>query len=462
MLNPIGLLAATAVMIPILVHLWRVRKGKTLRIGSIALIEGSARTRSTSLRIHNWPLFLLRCLLIFTLAFLLASPVWQKDVKANAKGWILIPAAEQHIAYAAYKQKIDSLLAAQWELHEFGNGFIDLSPKELGASPAPVEWQQGGQAGRPRIYYDPGEPVEVRPWALVKELDTRLPAGYPVQVFASNSLSQYAGARPNTHLSLQWHSYAPIENTAYNPNTAGADSATTNITIYPGNNLADARYVKAALEAIAEATGKRFQITSLTGNQTPQVPQQLIIRLDEQPATQLLQNLTTNGILFQYDTGKVIDQPSYLQHPSSAAPGNNQYKIHRYVTGPAEGHPVWTLANGLPLLTVEDTAGKQAYHYKSRFNPGWGDLVWEDGFAALLLPFAIPVTNIDIAYDQRALDDRQAIPQPATGKKNNAINNTNGHNASQYSLTTLLGIIAGLLFTAERILAWWQQRPQHA
>ena len=70
----IGFLAATGIIVPLIVHLWNVKKGKTLKIGSIILLGESAKQSSKSFQIKDWLLFLLRSLLIIIIAFLLAEP----------------------------------------------------------------------------------------------------------------------------------------------------------------------------------------------------------------------------------------------------------------------------------------------------------------------------------------------------------------------------------------------------
>lgn len=495
LLNPIGLLAATAVLIPILVHLWRVRKGKTLRIGSIALITSSARSTSNSLRIHNWPLFLLRCLLVLLLACLLAAPVWQpKPVKGNT-GWILIPKADRHLAYLQYRPLIDSLLTAHWELHDLGDGFTTFTIEEaLANDPSSTDWP-GGQAGKPRIYYEVEEAAPVRPWPLLQQLDNRLPADARVYVFTSNNLAQYGGVRPTTHLALQWRSYTTIDTVGSNivqswigtkqtlmairqhttpagnyftketlaTPPPGIDTSITRISLYPGNNTADARYVKAALQAIGEATGRRIDIETLLGNQRPVTPQQFIIRLDDQPAGELLSSLADHGSLFLYDTGQLIKQTTWLREPAYTAAGTQQQKVYQYIKGSAAGNTIWSLANGLPLLTVESVAGKQIFHYKSRFNPAWSDLVWEDGFAASLLPFVVPAKEPDSLPDYRRIADRQAMPSYSGERKAIAASN-DAHNNSDRNrpLMGAFAFIALLVFIAERFLAYRQQRQHHA
>ncbi|NII29760.1 hypothetical protein HB364_32075 [Pseudoflavitalea sp. X16] len=482
LLYPIALLAGAAVMIPVLVHLWHVRKGKTRRVGSIALLTTPSRQRARNLRITNWPLFLLRCLLLLLLALLLAKPVWITErSQSKQAGWILIPQAQLKTAYAQYRPQIDSLLAAGLELHNFSTGFKQLQLKD---SIQPIGIMDGCLPG------DTYEAVVSR-WSLLKVLDANLPPSFPLHVFINNRLSPYHGDRPVTHLNLYWHSFSQgdsiiespvlsyvttdgkIKNIArvttpqgnyYQEEKAGAlftttpDTSIIRVAIYAGKNTADARYVKAAIQAIGTFTGKRIDITTPANGQFPSAPQNLIVRLEEYPDTTLLSYTTPEGILFQYDTGAVVSTTSWLQQGASIAGEGRRPTIYRYVTGPVQGTPVWTLANGIPILTVEEQEGKRMYHYKSRFNPAWGDLVWEDGFVKTWLPLVIQLPANDVQGDLRKIDDRMVVPvDTAIGSRQSAISNP------QSSIASLVWMMAFIVLSIERLLTYRQaQRMQDA
>lgn len=495
LLNPIGLLAATAVLIPILVHLWRERKGKTLRIGSITLLGNNNRSRSSSLRIFNWPLFLLRCLLLLLLACILAQPVWQQAPVANGpKGWILIPKAERRIAYQHYQSQIDSLLAANWELHDLFTGFKKFAIGDAGDSLAtgPV----GTAPSLSRHSPDPIQTLSTEPWRMLRELETVLPAGYPVQVFTSNQVVQYQGSRPSSTFDIGWHSYPLADSLRHDalaawiapdqslrtldeittpagnryvgttPATVSGhvDTSVLRITICPGSNPADARYLLAALRAIGEVNGRRMQLTTLAPGQTVAVPQHLIFLLDTIPAPPLA-TLADGGSLFRYDTGRIRPFASWQQAASLASGNGLHNRVYRYAVGEPVGRPVWTLANGQELLTVQDTAARQVYHFKGRFNPASTDMVWEDGFVQQLLPLILPAPDRSALVDLRSIDDRQAIPARSTAPRpvNIATTFPMTDTSTGTDLIPWIGLLSLLVFAVERILVYQQQKnTRHA
>ena len=504
LLNPIALLAGAAVIIPVLVHLWNVRKGKTLRVGSIALLTVSARKRSSRLRINNWPLFLLRCLLLLLLALLLAGPVWNKSPQAGAPGWVLIPQQQLRTAYAQYKPQIDSLLAAGLELHNLSPGFEHL---QLRDSLQPIGIADGCMPS------DDMDESMISRWSLLKVLDARLPKAFPLHVFVNNRFPAYHGQRPETQLTLHWHSFSSGDSIVQTPAlsyittdgkinlvdrvstpqgnyyqakkdgailTSAIDTSIIRVTIYPGKYIADAQYIKAAIQAIGQFTGRRIDLTTLSAGQFPAVDQQLIFRLDEfaitgrgqpkfTPANNLLTYIAPKGILFQYDTGTATPTSSWWQPGTSISGEGISHKVYQYTNGPVQGTPVWTLANGAPLLTVMEQEGKLVYHYKGRFHPAWSDLVWEDAFVKTLLPLVMPASVQDTLPDLRVIDDRQVKPgrriqntEDRIQKTGDRIQHTEYRRqntvSSMSNLSNMLWMIVFIVFVAERIMVYRQQQ----
>src|ERR1700748_1200800 len=92
LLNPIWLSALAALVIPVVIHLWNIRPGKTLKVGSIALMEASEQKSSRSIKLSDLLLLLVRCLLLALVAFILSAPFLQRYINSGSiKGWLLIP-----------------------------------------------------------------------------------------------------------------------------------------------------------------------------------------------------------------------------------------------------------------------------------------------------------------------------------------------------------------------------------
>lgn len=162
LLNPTWLFAIAALSIPVVIHLWNIRPGKTLKVGSIALVEASSRKNSRSFNLLEILLLIIRCLFLLLLAVLLAQPYWSQLIKpAKSKGWVLIPKQHVHQVYQQYKLKVDSLTKAGYELHYFNTGFALIDTLKF------------------KTMADSGKSV-VKNWTLLKELGQQIPANYPL------------------------------------------------------------------------------------------------------------------------------------------------------------------------------------------------------------------------------------------------------------------------------------------
>jgi len=124
LLQPIWLFAISGIAIPIIIHLWNNRKGKTLKVGSILLVQESATQQARSFRLTQLFLLMLRCLLIIILSLLIAQPVWKTNLTSvNEKGWLLIEKQKVQEAYKNFKPTIDSLISSGYKFHYFNIGF---------------------------------------------------------------------------------------------------------------------------------------------------------------------------------------------------------------------------------------------------------------------------------------------------------------------------------------------------
>jgi hypothetical protein len=111
---------------------------------------------------------------------------------------------------------------------------------------------------------------------------------------------------------------------------------------------------------------------------------------------------------------------------------------------------VWQEASGKPVLALEQQGTTKLYHFYSRFNPGWNDLVWSDTFPAWLLQLIQkPAYNNSNTNDKRVLSHQQYFPQLSTNTHTIAASkNVETKNPAKYFWLALL-----LVFAAERWLA---------
>ena len=163
LLEPIWLVAMSGIVAPVLIHLWNDRRGRVLRIGSVALLAGASKRMSWRRRISQWWLLIVRCLLLMALALLLAGPYWQR--RPHGKGWVLID------GNGPYQGMIDSLVARGYERHVLSD--------------------------------------TVNYWAGFRAADREAPAGLPFYIFTPGLISKFSGMRPSTSREAYWYTYAP-------------------------------------------------------------------------------------------------------------------------------------------------------------------------------------------------------------------------------------------------------------
>ncbi|WP_343524294.1 BatA domain-containing protein [Pedobacter sp.] len=443
-LYPIGLFALAGIIVPLIIHLWNVKQGKTLKIGSIALLGESSSARSKSFRINDWLLFILRCLLLLLLAFLVAQPYLNKIVSVNRKtGWILIEKNNFQKVFNAHKNTIDSLLKKGYEIHDFNVGFSPLTLKDT-----------SGQV-------IPNSPLSYT--ALLTAANTVIPEGTPVYLFADHRLNRLGNELPAINYRLSWISLKQSDtlsnwiatyagkkyeaksnpsNTSYQALNS-SDAPPIRVTIYEKPGTTDRKYLIAALKAIESFTRRKVLINATT--------EKAAIGFwlsDETVSAGFRSSLEPDGTLFQYEKGKIFTTPSFinmdgkqLRLSKSVAPGNYAEKL-------------WTDGFGNAILAKEKTGSLRTFHFYCRFNPQWSELVWDPIFVKALMPIVIHDKDPgDFGFEDNPADQRIASPEQnevikahKTASETKTIRNS--------PLAALFWIAALLILATERILSF--------
>jgi hypothetical protein len=469
--NPIALLAAAAVIIPVLIHLWNKRKGKTLRVGSISLLTENNKTTSRNIRITEWPLLLLRCLLILLIAFLLAQPFWQNKPGKNKEGWIMVRDHELATAYKQQQTLIDSLIRQGFQLRNFASQTNQLSINDTS------------------LYTLTGASTPAC-WSIIKYLDAALPADFPVYIISDRSVADFSGNRPSTQLDLHWinidqpdtsdttvaEAYTDTdkqlmllkkistttgnyyETSAAPATLSGNDNNVVNISIHAGPNSADAKYLRAALEAIAAYTNRNIVIN---GSEATDKQQAVFWLMDTEPDAKIINSIAQGGMMFRYANtdSSVIKIPSPISTGSSLIGGRDADIFYQYAATSSKGSSEWTLGNGFPILSSEIKDGKKIIYFSSRFNPQWTDIVWNESMARLLLPIVLR-RPVDKGKDLRQLSTEQAATHYAKEKQNGSIDDAGFLHRTDLSFA--LWIITFVVFALERIIAHRQPKIKNA
>ncbi|MVN90912.1 BatA domain-containing protein [Mucilaginibacter aquatilis] len=501
-LNPVWFIGIAAVIIPVLIHLWNIRTGKLLKVGSIALIEAASRKSSRSFKLLDILLFILRCLLLLLLALLMALPVWQKQVPAaKAKGWVVIPRERLSETYQKFKPQVDSLTQAGYEFHYFNHGFGKSDLKQIFLNPKDSIKTQNPCAGN----Y----------WGLIKELNLKADASLPICLFTPNQFKHFKGSRPNVALNLKWQTYTPADSVTtwihdawFTPNgnirvvqgkstpsgitfsfknvkasngsnevyiiqTTGSnasiklnnsklpainiDAKNTQVIIYTDNYKLDANYVKAALQAVSQFNQRNISIKTVYNISAIPKNADWLFWLSDKPVG----NASAQNI-FTYQSGKVTSINSWMSNAGRFATSladDDRTQLFKTITvANTKGQPVWQDGFGNPVLTKEQQGSNKLYRFYNRFNPAYNNLVWSSNFPAWMLQLMIDEKPVNPAYDKRTLSASQYMPHVSTNKPAS----TTAKITETTSLSRYFWLALIIVFATERWLANRKPKPSVA
>jgi hypothetical protein len=449
-LQPIWLWAITAVTVPLVIHLWNIREGRTLKVGSIALLTETARSQARSIRLSELLLLLLRCLLIILIALLLAGPMWLGSTTSGKQpGWILLPPANQQKVYAAFKQPIDSLLKTGFRLHHFQ---ADFPEAKLG---------------------DSGQPQPVSYWSLLQLLNQKIPSGTPVYLFTDNQTGHFIGPRPATALDLHWFtldlndtatrtvdvfrtntdsSRSIIAHTGSNgtfytatnsSSSAPADTSAINIYIYADTYAADAKYLQAALAAIRDFSQRRIHTKLLGTAAALPASADWLFWLSDKP---MPQSAATHTLA--YAAGQARERYGAIITPELTA----GLETYRLIDNKHPLTPLWTIADH-SILLGRSTDNEDHYEFNSRFNPQWNNLVWHEQFPTLMAAMILE-NRAKQAVSMATIDAQQL--QPAKVEASALL--PKEQDAGGTPLLTICWLLAFCCLAAERWLSFHAKR----
>ncbi|ELR73826.1 hypothetical protein C900_01436 [Fulvivirga imtechensis AK7] len=142
-LYPTYLWSLLVLAVPVGIHLWSKKEGKVIKVGSIEFFGASDTKKSSSVKLNELVLFMLRCLIITVLSILLAEPVLRSKQQNQPVHYLIEPALVPDESVSAV---IDTLLE-KYPVSYLADGFPAIN---AGATPAlmkatPNYWQLASQ-----------------------------------------------------------------------------------------------------------------------------------------------------------------------------------------------------------------------------------------------------------------------------------------------------------------------------
>jgi len=183
-LNPTYLWTLLGLLIPIAIHLWSKKEGKTIKVGSIELLRESESKQTSSIKPNELWLLLLRLLIISLVVMILAEPQLKLKTENDAITYIIEPNLIKD-------NKASSILNSIGENHSIKlltKGFPELESIDLDdlSTDTPNYWQ------------------------LAKDMETI--SSDSIIVYTEALISGFKGKRPIINKNIDWITISAEEN----------------------------------------------------------------------------------------------------------------------------------------------------------------------------------------------------------------------------------------------------------
>ena len=514
--NP-SLLPLLALLVPLAIHLWNRRPGREVAVGSLRWLAAGANRRLRNLRLEQWPLLLLRLLLLAGLLGALAGPAWRPRRTLGRGQILLAPALAGSPALAAERPRLDSLRQRGYGLRWLAPGLPPIGAAARRADslglPADSILRKDQLTNAPDFYAErirlaadslAGQPLYVlTPATLRGNGGTRrpLPAGVTWRVLplatqatwlqaatsTADSLHLLLGqgterqvayrtarvARPRPGAQLAVAGLPPLRYQA-GPGGIGqlealgpgaervvpVPAAALRVWVYaPPAQAAEARPLRAALRAAALGLPGPLALTVAPAPpDTTQAPDWLFW-LAKTPVPASWRGAVRRGLrLWQFPAGAGRADTAHVVQPELTAPVAIWRRGAAATTAP-DARLLWPDGLGRPVLTTTPLGQGAYYQLTTRLLPSWSELAASPDLPALLLevlrPASAPAEQQRLAaHDPRRLDPSQIMPSAgATARRPVPAFNP------PLDLRPWLVLAGLLLFGLERALAARAARP---
>lgn len=502
-LQPILLFSIAGIAIPVIIHLWNIKQGKTLKIGSITLLTQGSRQSARSLKLTELLLLFLRCLLLTLLAFLIAKPVWKQQISANKeKGWVLLEKESLHEGYKNNKSIIDSLLKAGYEFHYFNRAFKKDRLEEA------LKIQKDTLVSNPVSY-----------WSLLSQLSQEISDSVPVYLFTANRLNRFSGDRPRLSLNLHWQIYIPAdsvtswpenafltssdsvrllighskpsgtfythedlslarmsdadykvdvidgklivslkdtskENNTLNKSNIDVDTSAIRITLFTDKFTNDANYIRAAIAAIQKFSKRKLIFYTTNNYRNIPANQDWVFWLSEQTVP-TLENAKN---IFAYERGKSKNINSRIKTGDISLSNQEAVLISKVIVHNTanDAKIIWQDGFGNSVLSEDVKNNTKIFHFYSRLDPQWSDLPWGEEFPQLMFRLIFRNENYQGVphNDKRIIDENQIQPYRKAGNMNTSKDKL----IKTADITHIFWLASFVIFFLERLVSFQTKR----
>lgn len=179
-INPIWLYGLLGLLVPIAIHLWSKKEGKTIKVGSIQFFPESETRQSSKLHLNEIFLLILRSVIVALLVMLIAQPILISAKKKDKTTILIAPTLLEGDQFGSI---LDTVLAGDYNVKLLTKGLPDLD-------------QEAAQR-YPNSYY----------WQLIPEIEGL--ASSEVIVFTTSRMTAFKGRIPASSKKLTWNTIPP-------------------------------------------------------------------------------------------------------------------------------------------------------------------------------------------------------------------------------------------------------------
>ncbi len=427
LLNPLYLWALLGLAVPVAIHLWSRKEGRTIKVGSIQFLKESNPRQASSIKLNELWLLILRMLVLFVLVLILAGPVLKSEGSPTPITYLVEPSLFQHEEIS----RIFDIIDPGTEIRILAEGFPEYSPgEEIGGEEIPNYWKLAGE---------------------MQELNTD-----SIVVFTAGYAAGLKGKRPEISENINWIFLNPEEpfSTPLLATQRGEELEVISVKSDP--------YRLSVEKEITPLTNEEFQINS-TGDSLA------VFRVGSVKNIPL-RNADTLKVSIFHDE-EMEDQVRYIRSSLNAISEYLQLPLQIFDLSDEdlninEDLQIW-LSDEPPKTTVKAvliyrrdslsnsliTRGKtnQEYYLTQRLN---SENIVEDHFTEQLLSlFNIneDVRREIIKYDRRVMPREEILPVTALVVGNGSINEAK-------DISHFLWILLGILLIAERALSAYRNQ----
>ena len=340
--NPSYLWALLGLLVPLAIHLWSKKEARTVKIGSIQLLDESNSRQSSSIQLNEWLLLLLRMLIVALIVLLMAGPQWR--INGNQK----------QITYL-----VEASIANESSIGRILDSLQEDSPIFLLKKGFP-EWEANTDYSRDKEHPNY--------WQLVQKMDSL--RSDSIVVFTKALAKGVRSMRPNTQKKIHWV-VMESEETQDVPLLALKGGSGVELMTSSSNSVStkiDRELLVDGFEIVDSGDSLR-----LISNDAKTVP---LLRLDTLHINMYVEEnfeREENYIEASFRALSAFLKREIIIHKEENVLPNNQTTLNIWLGNETKDHPEgkWLIywQNPMAKQLIESTNAKNLYHLTSRLNP---------------------------------------------------------------------------------------------